>query len=111
MSQERIPGVSEEEWNALPATVRAYFALMEREIAELKARNRALEERVAKLETVLAKNSGNSHKPPSSAILLPRRDERDLLASPLSALSGLHRPRSTSQYKSASRDVFSIQWT
>lgn len=56
---ERIPGVSEAEWNALPAAVRVWILHAQKEIAELKAR-------VAQLEAQLAKNSSNSHKPPSS---------------------------------------------
>lgn len=63
---ERIPGLTEEEWLALPLAVRAYIELQDRRIAELEARNAALEKRVAALEAQLAKNSSNSHKPPSS---------------------------------------------
>ena len=59
MVQERIPGVSQQEWDALPTAVRVYIELRDREIAELKAR-------VESLEAQLAKNSGNSHKPPAS---------------------------------------------
>jgi transposase len=73
MAQERIPGVSQQEYNALPFAVRAYIEFLERtvesqakRIAELEARNAALEERVARLEAQLSKNSSNSHKPPSS---------------------------------------------
>jgi len=71
---ERIPGVTEEEWLALPVAVRIYIELQDRRIAELEARNAALEARVAALEAQLAKNSSNSHKPPSSDGLtkLPR---------------------------------------
>lgn len=67
MIRERIPGVTEAEWSSLPVAVRAHFVFMEREIAELRAR-------VSKLEAQLAKNSGNSHKPPSSdgAVKPPR---------------------------------------
>ena len=66
MAQERIPGVSQAEWDALPAAVRVYIEWQDRRIAELVYRNAELEERVAKLEAQLAKNSTNSHKPPSS---------------------------------------------
>jgi transposase len=66
---ERIPGVSEAQWDALPAAVKAYIAFLEDRVAKLEARVAKvaqLEARVAELEARLAKNSGNSHKPPSS---------------------------------------------
>lgn len=59
---ERIPGVSQREWDGLPAAVRVYIALAQnafKEIAVLKAR-------VDQLEAQVSKNSTNSHKPPSS---------------------------------------------
>jgi transposase len=59
---ERIPGVSEAEWNALPAAVRIWILHAQKELAELKE----LKARVAQLEAQVAKNSSNSHKPPSS---------------------------------------------
>ena len=67
---ERIPGVSEAEWNALPTAIRVFIELritqLETENAELRARCAALEARVSQLEAQVAKNSTNSHKPPSS---------------------------------------------
>jgi transposase len=63
---ERIPGVTEAEWLSLPLAVRVYIEVQDRRIADLEARNAALEARVAALEAQLAKNSSNSHKPPSS---------------------------------------------
>ena len=66
MIQGRIPGVSQAEWDALPAAVRVFIEWQASRITELEAKNAALEARVAKLEAQLAKHSGNSHKPPSS---------------------------------------------
>lgn len=67
---ERIPGVSESDWNAIPAAVRVFIELrlteLETQNAELRRRCDALEARVAQLEAQLAKTSRNSHKPPSS---------------------------------------------
>lgn len=74
--RERIPGLSQAEWDALPATVRIYVELQERRIAEL-------EQRVAKLEAQLAKNSTNSHQPPSSdgPGTPPRRTQSERISS------------------------------
>lgn len=69
----RIPGVSQAEWDTLPDAVRAFIEwqaqrieALETQNAALVARCTALEARVAELEARLAKNSGNSHQPPSS---------------------------------------------
>ena len=59
---ERIPGVSQQEWDALPAAVRAYIAFLEKQVERIPL----LEARLSALEAQLAKNSTNSHKPPSS---------------------------------------------
>jgi transposase len=56
---ERIPGASQQEWDELPTAFRLYIEFLQKENAELK-------ERVAQLEAQVAKNSTNSHKPPSS---------------------------------------------
>lgn len=66
MVQERIPGVSQAEWTALPAAVRIHIERQERRIAAQEAQVAQLVARVSELEAKLAKNSGNSHKPPSS---------------------------------------------
>lgn len=59
---ERIPGVSQQEWDASLAAVRAYVEFLEGQVARIPA----LEARIADLEARLNKNSDNSHKPPSS---------------------------------------------
>lgn len=61
-----IPGISQAEWDALPAAVRVFIESLVAQNAALVARCTALEARVADLEARLAKNSTNSHKPPSS---------------------------------------------
>jgi transposase len=66
MAQERIPGVSQAEWDALPLAVRVHIEWQERRIAALEAQVAVLTARVAELEARLAKDSSNSHKPPSS---------------------------------------------
>jgi uncharacterized coiled-coil protein SlyX len=66
MSKERIPGLSQAEWNALPTAVRAYVAVLETQVTTLTAQVKFLTARVAELEAQLSKNSSNSHKPPSS---------------------------------------------
>lgn len=69
MTPERIPGVSQAEWEALPGAVRAYIEFLETRVAYLEKRVAtmvALETRIAELEAKLAKNSSNSHRPPSS---------------------------------------------
>jgi transposase len=67
---ERIPGISDADWNAIPPAVRVFIELriteLETQNRELQARCAALEVRVAQLEAQVAKNSRNSHKPPSS---------------------------------------------
>jgi transposase len=62
MAQERIPGVTHAEWNALPFAVRAYIEFLEKQVERIPF----LEARLAALEAQVAKNSSNSHKPPSS---------------------------------------------
>lgn len=64
--RSRIPGVSQQEWEALPAAVRAYIEWQDQRIAQLEAQNARLEARIVELEAKLAKNSTNSNKPPSS---------------------------------------------
>lgn len=66
MAQERIPGVSQQQYDSLPFAVRAYIEFLENKVEQQAKQIAALEERVAKLEAQLAKNSSNSHKPPSS---------------------------------------------
>lgn len=76
MGKERIPGVSQKEWEALPMAVRAYIEFLEKrverveeleqQVVHLHAQNLHLQARIDKLEAQLSKNSSNSHKPPSS---------------------------------------------
>lgn len=67
---ERIPGISAADWNALPPAIRVFIELriteLETQNRELQARCAALEARISQLEAQVAKNSRNSHKPPSS---------------------------------------------
>jgi transposase len=65
MTHERIPGVSQAEWDALPVAVRAYIEFLEHTVETQAQRIAQLEARVAALEAMLAKNSTNSHQPPS----------------------------------------------
>lgn len=55
----QIPGVTQKEWDALPLAVRVFIEWQAQKIT-------ALEARVSALEAQIAKNSSNSHKPPSS---------------------------------------------
>jgi transposase len=66
MTHERIPGVSQAEWEALPTAIRAYIQFLEHTVDIQAKRIVQLEARVATLEAKLAKNSTNSHQPPSS---------------------------------------------
>jgi transposase len=59
---ERIPGVTQAEWDALPVAIRVFIESLMARCAAVEM----LEARVAELEAQLSKNSGNSHKPPSS---------------------------------------------
>ena len=66
MAQERIPGISQQEYDALPRAVRSHIEFLERTVESQAKRISELEERLSWLEAQLAKNSANSHKPPSS---------------------------------------------
>jgi transposase len=74
MVHERIPGISQKEWDALPIAVRVYIEFLEKQVARIPG----LESRIASLEAQLAKNSQNSHKPPSSdGPIKPRRTQSE----------------------------------
>ena len=66
MGGERIPGVSQAEWDELPSAVRAYIIALEEQVKALAGQIKKLTTRVGELEARLSKNSSNSHKPPSS---------------------------------------------
>jgi transposase len=61
-----LEGVSEEDWQDTPASVKQLLLALMAEVAELKGRVSRLEEENRQLREQLAGNSGNSSLPPSS---------------------------------------------
>lgn len=59
---DRIPGISQKEWEALPHAVCVYIEFLEKQVERIPM----LEARIAQLEARLAQNSRNSSRPPSS---------------------------------------------
>ena len=66
MSQNRVPSLSQKEWDELPTAVKVYIIALERRIDAQDREIAGLKARVESLEARLSKNSSNSHKPPSS---------------------------------------------
>lgn len=59
-------GIGQAEWEAIPLVVRLFLEKLIEENEQLRRQVAELTSKVEQLEARLAKNSGNSHKPPSS---------------------------------------------